>query len=1492
MASQSLETKVVLQYQDPTQDAAHFEKQLLSQMASNGVKFTNFANAQKLLAGLIPATATPQELANDQCLLWTQLEKAFSPALQLLLRNDLEFAKFNWGEDVAKMWIYVKGVAAPSKTTKENHWRRSETELTSLKQGENQPIKAHWQEFLACEQRYARLAAVCTQPAMPEAALVPVFIRSLNAKYQAQLDQVAPDKLDAMLQKYAAVYEQLELLDAQAERLCSIRGIEAAQPPQHAAMSSQVGRKPRTGPANYSSAGSNATRPTCGYCGFQGHEEVACRKKKRAQEADESKKQSAQLAKLTEQLAFLTQQLQRQPSREESPWARADSLDAEAACTPRAPGGGKAGRGKHLEFYPPRAPPRVAHHLGEAGSCLLKQPSREHMALSTQAPSWTLMDTACSASVFSDPSLVTNVSPAQPTVFKGIKGQVVVKLKASHPFLGEVYFNPEGTGNLVSPGEARQRGIEVTYDGGTDVYTLRRGSATMRFAGQSGGALNRLYPWKPDAHGHAAISIDDQHVSSKARLRADQAGALHDALDHPSDAALAQMLKAGNLLGTDVNERDLALHRRLAGRCPACLQGKMHHAPAPTSYSDPVARAPGQIMHVDLITVVGGKGVRALYLLTLDAHTSYLRAIRLPSKHLKSLTDAFADAHNHAALHGHTINVVSADHEPAFESCRSPLEGLRIKLQMMPPGRHERRLERTWQTLLGRLRSVLYSLPYRLPNMLVPALVEHVVDMHNQLPCEGTGPDKTPAMLFTGRRADLKAIQRPFGQLVLTKAPETPTALSPRAEYGLVLARDQSHAGSYAVFKLSSQAIVIRGQIEAAAVSPEILGVINDLANKDVPISVDAMLRLGGTAAVPPASMLPPDLADPTTLSLETTSLPLQPPHVTNAGQPLLPPQAPPSPGDAPLVEQTSPMPSSEVSAPAVLASASPSVPPPLSPAEGPGKSVRRSARAQSRAPVDYKQLHIAGAEFESAFISLNEAFQDFPDQSEKALKTELRQLFETGAIVPIAKEDLTPEQRNNVLPSKAIFSIKRDADTNAITEVKGRVVAGGHMQDASKLGVISSTTAQTPSVHLTLALGAHNRWHLATLDVKGAYLNAVLEDSKTCIALPKRATAAFIELYPGYANLVAFDGKLLLELHRALYGLRQSGFEWYKLLAKELHALGFKTSTLDRSMFYKEGWLIAVHVDDLLVMCEDPKGPRDLANALGRAFPAGVKLHEGLVHHYLGLVLTQSALRDSTLITQPAYTNSILLACGATKTATTPAGADLFTPAEAPPTDAEAYVSRAASLLYLSLHARPDIRLAVTALMQRASCPNTVDMTRLERVEQYIAGTKGYGLLIKPKSARLETWIDASHATHPSMKSHTGCLVALGGALIHAGSNKQAIVSLSSTQSELHALSNNVDLVVWARSWLEEKGYPQPPAIIYQDNQSCIRLGEQGYGASPSTKHWLVKEFYVKQAIDARLVTLQFTRSEDMLADALTKSIPRDEFLQWRTTIGVVPTA
>src|SRR5713101_9544200 len=98
----------------------------------------------------------------------------------------------------------------------------------------------------------------------------------------------------------------------------------------------------------------------------------------------------------------------------------------------------------------------------------------------------------------------------------------------------------------------------------------------------------------------------------------------------------------------------------------------------------------------------------------------------------------------------------------------------------------------------------------------------------------------------------------------------------------------------------------------------------------------------------------------------------------------------------------------------------------------------------------------------------------------------------------------------------------------------------------------------------------------LHQVDIKGAYLNSDLTTAEVIYMKPP----------PGY--MPKDLGTRVLCLHWTLYGLKQSGRQWYqKLTSIFVDCLGFHCCKVDQAVFYwwqgKSLIIIVIHVDDCM---------------------------------------------------------------------------------------------------------------------------------------------------------------------------------------------------------------------------------------------------------------------------------------------------------------------
>ncbi len=116
---------------------------------------------------------------------------------------------------------------------------------------------------------------------------------------------------------------------------------------------------------------------------------------------------------------------------------------------------------------------------------------------------------------------------------------------------------------------------------------------------------------------------------------------------------------------------------------------------------------------------------------------------------------------------------------------------------------------------------------------------------------------------------------------------------------------------------------------------------------------------------------------------------------------------------------------------------------------------------------------------------------------------------------------------------------------------------------------------------------------------------------------------------------------------------------------------------------------------------------------------------------------------------------------------------------------------------------------LPVQFLCTRVRAPTVKDDEKLEQVLGYLKMTKSWTISFDNSPfERVEMHIDVSFTTHGDRKSQSGCMVMLGGTLVHEKCRKQKIVAKSSMEAELVALSDHIIETELIKDILMELGH------------------------------------------------------------------------------------
>lgn len=170
--------------------------------------------------------------------------------------------------------------------------------------------------------------------------------------------------------------------------------------------------------------------------------------------------------------------------------------------------------------------------------------------------------------------------------------------------------------------------------------------------------------------------------------------------------------------------------------------------------------------------------------------------------------------------------------------------------------------------------------------------------------------------------------------------------------------------------------------------------------------------------------------------------------------------------------------------------------------------------------------------------------------------------------------------------------------------------------------------------------------------------------------------------------------------------------------------------------------------------------------------------------------------------------------------------------------------------------------------LSARVQGPTEQDSTKLRRIYLYLNGTRDLALRLECSGAGIEifTFVDAAYGIHIDGKSHTGACISLGKGVSYARSTKQKIVSKSSTEAELIALSDSSGQAIWTRNFLIGQGYNMGPATIDQDNKSTLIMVEAGKSTSERSRHIFVRYFWIKDRVDSNEIKLSYVPTNVMM--------------------------
>ncbi|CAL2258380.1 unnamed protein product [Prunus armeniaca] len=464
------------------------------------------------------------------------------------------------------------------------------------------------------------------------------------------------------------------------------------------------------------------------------------------------------------------------------------------------------------------------------------------------------------------------------------------------------------------------------------------------------------------------------------------------------------------------------------------------------------------------------------------------------------------------------------------------------------------------------------------------------------------------------------------------------------------------------------------------------------------------------------------------------------------------------------------------------------------------------------------------------------------------------------------------------VIGVKWVYKTKLNLD-DTVQKNKARLVAKGYSQ---KPGIDYNETfapvARLDTIRTLIALAAQKEWSLYQLDVKSAFLNGVLKEE------------VYVDQPQGFVK--KDEETKVYKLHKALYGLKQAPRAWYDEIDAYFNKAGFKKSPSEATLYVKaEGsdvLIVSLYVDDIVYTGSSSQMIEEFRRDMMKHYEM---TDLGVLHHFLGMGVIQS--KQSIFLHQKKYGQKLVEKFGLKdcKIVATPLAMNekLSKNDGSEAADEGEYRQIVGSLLYLTA-TRPDIMFAASLLARFMHNPTKKHMGTAKRVLRYIQGTIDFGIVFeKGKETTLIGYCDSDWAgSEDDMRSTSGYAFTMGSGVFSWASIKQNTVALSTAEAEYVSAAEATSQAKWLRFVLEDFGEEQIEGTqIMCDNTSAIAMAKNPVFHQKS-RHINKKFHFIREAIQAKEIELVYCRTEEQIADILTKALPKDRFAYLRELLGV----
>ena len=1147
-----------------------------------------------------------------------------------------------------------------------------------------------------------------------------------------------------------------------------------------------------------------------------------------------------------------------------------------------------------------------------------------------------IFDNAADIGLVSDATLGVNQRDTRTTLEGAVPGAVLdvdTKLDLLHGFGTALVA---GDINIISDWEVTGK-FDRQYTGEHSIrLTCRESGVSWDFVRDPRRYGDLKFHCTMDREAYEVLSFyqprrpRNTEVTAVQEKLIEDAAAFHRRMGHPGDHALTAIIEAHPEV--DATVEGLKLWRSVDGACSGCVQGKMAaHAKLPST--KPTAE-PG---HYGVGEAAGGDVYyleKKPYNLMVDIASGFMCDDPIPGHTFGDLRASIARLLGMWTAYGRTLKVLKFDRESALATASKYLmEEHALKLELVASGQHQPHAEKAIGVLKDRMRAIKagikdrWGYDFTLTDKLREDALKCIVRTVKR------GETKSPYEKFAGVPPDfMRDMRVELGAIVLVERPKRGVArdLSEKAEWAIVVGRAMDGTGILEVIVLQTYRTAFRLKFVYARVPSDVLHRARMLKQQGaLQPEEDGMttdeLRRCYQMPVPQSAPAAPEIFDEA-VPEEAVDFPAEEGTQQEGAE------SSEHAGEEDIVDEGD-VDAAPDAAPGAAAAAdvAPGAAAAAAPTHGHFTRSKTHVSFVGEASSDcdllktlYDGLLADGEPTEdlesllSIMVAKTRYKQALESENAEAahasMLKEVKQALEMQVFHGVFFKDLSREEKARILRSTSLYKEKY-FPSGIFEKAKSRMLVRGDMQQPEFTGESSSPTARVETVFWHLCVGVFLKQIFFKVDFIGAYLNTPRpeEVQHKHVFLPKEIAAVLVEADPSYAKFVQADGRVLVEMDKLLYGYKEAGFYWYKLLIAMFLNHGYQKSFWDPCLVFKHdaagSRAVTISVDDCLCKVSSEELKVEIIQMCRDTF-GRITVEEGPVLNHLGMTL-DFTVEGEVAIAQTKFVADLAAQLPGLKLYDTPMSAAFMEPPPLndPPCDRDRFRSIVMSCMYGGKRTYPEILFGVCVLAACVLTATASHWKKLLRIVGYMARDPSHCLVIRPGSLNIVGSADASHADHADCKSHTGGCVGVRGAgdvqdaYFIFLSAKQALVTKSSMESEIIAQDTMVDWGLWSAGIRDdlvapvdlEKHVVNAAEVEYRadarsrseydvitlegDNKSAQTVLEKGRGSFKKTKHILKRFFYITELIEAGRVVLKWVASSQLVADILTKAVETDVF-------------